>query len=204
MCHDIEFVLVELVQAGFQSVQTYVEYTTCSCAAHGSGVIFTERVQPLDQLFHTSIRFILYRHDDAPPMQMVQEHCWGNLTTTQVQEIAQRSKLDESGDYETALRDNLASSATTGANLKNASRDIGRNLPKTRFPKIKYHPIPIRHRTLGHGRPSLPFLYPHEVFSAIFHFYPAAFFTVIAPPGEVERFWSEVSSGLGLSLPLLL
>jgi hypothetical protein len=124
---------------------------------------------------------------------MVKEMHWGALTSTQVIEIAKLQKLDESGDFDMTLRNDLARIDDT----KNASRDISRRVPKTRFPRLKYHPIPIHHKRLGHGRPSLPFQYPHEMFAALFTSYPLLWATVIAPPGEVERFWHDVSRGIG-------
>jgi len=123
---------------------------------------------------------------------------WGNLTSSQVTDIAKMNKLDDSGEYDMTLRDDLANISDAG----HASRDISRKVPKTRFPKLKYHPIPIQHKRLGHGRPALPFCYPHEMFAALFTAYPILFATVIAPPGETERFWSEVSGGIGQVLPL--
>ena len=53
------------------------------------------------------------------------------------------------------------------------------------------------HKLLGRGRAKLPFLYPHEMFASLFHQYPRTFFKCVAPAGEAERFWDEVSGGQG-------
>ena len=77
------------------------------------------------------------------------------------------------------------------------SRDIFRNLPPNRLPQPRYIRVPVRHKLLGRGRPLYPFLLPHETFATIYHEYPSAFKKVIAPPGEVEKFWNEVKGVSG-------
>ena len=117
------------------------------------------------------------------------------MNPQQVHTITRLSKIDEERNAKKATRDALANMGAQGQNRGNMSRDICRKLPKTRWPKVRYFRMPVRHKLVGRGNPQLPFLLPHELFSAIYHKYPKAFRRLIAPPGQVEKFWDDVKGG---------
>ena len=116
--------------------------------------------------------------------------------------IASLAKHDMDGDVDLSYLNDLARLGAKGTRPNNMARDLVRNLPETHLPMTKSHHIPIRHKVLGRGRPLMPFLYPHEVFSSLYHHYPYVFETRIKPPGECERFWKEVSGGPGNNQPV--
>ena len=126
---------------------------------------------------------------------MATEFAWGFMNPQQVHTITRLSKIDEERKAKTATRDALANMGAQGQNRGNMSRDIFRKLPKTRLSKVRYFRVPVRHKLLGRGNPLLPFLLPHELFSSIYHKYPKAFSKLIAPPGQVEKFWDDVKGG---------
>ncbi len=129
---------------------------------------------------------------------MVEEFGWGQFTPQHVQLLAELAQKDIKNNADMSLLEDLASVGAYGNCPKNASRDLTRTLSESRLPTPKYHRIPIRHKLLGRGRPKLPFLYPHEMVASLFHHYPRTFYRCVAPPGEAERFWDEVSGGSGL------
>ena len=101
---------------------------------------------------------------------------------------------DEVNHADTTLRDKIAMVKPCHQNML---RDINRQLPTNRLPELQFHRIPTRHKLGGIGYPQLPFMWPHALFAAIYHHYPGAWAQVIAPIGEVERFWEEVEGGTG-------
>jgi len=137
---------------------------------------------------------------------LVEEFGWGFFNPQQLQKLSEFCKNDitaaRNNALDASLLEDLAAIGADGGQPGNMARDLVRNLPATRLPDCKHHRIPVAHKVIGRGRPLLPFLYPHELFAAIYHNYPAAFSKAIAPPGECERFWSEVSGGPGRVLPL--
>lgn len=140
--------------------------------------------------------------DVCPYACLVNEFGWGALTPQQVQKICHLAKQDHEQNAKTDYRDALAGIGASGADTGgNMARDLRRTLPGTRLPSLKFNRIPIRHKLIGRGRPLMPFLYPHEMFAALYHEYPNIFFTLVAPPGEVERFWDEVKGGAVGMLP---
>jgi hypothetical protein len=124
---------------------------------------------------------------------MASEFSWGRLTPQQVQKIANLAHLDHEGCKDWAKIHNMARIGESGHISGNAYRDLMRTLPPSRLPRAHKIKIPVQHKLLGRANPKLPFLFPHEVFASIYHAYPAAFYTVLAPPGEIERFWDEVA-----------
>ena len=126
------------------------------------------------------------------PPKLVLSHAWGEFTTEQVYRICKLARQDAEEGADTELRDSIAS---IKPNCKNMLRDYLSKLPPNRLPEIAYHRIPVRHKLVGRGRPELPFLYPHALFSHIYHHYPGAWSQVIAPTGEIQRFWEEVQGG---------
>ena len=106
------------------------------------------------------------------------------------------AKRDQERNAKTQERDRLAKLGASGVCSGNTARDLFRNMGKIKLAPAKYMRVPIKHKILGRGRPSYPFLLPHELFSTIFHHYPEAFKKVIAPPGETEKFWDQVKGGI--------
>jgi hypothetical protein len=126
---------------------------------------------------------------------MATEFAWGFMTPQQVNTINRLWKIDEERKAKKATRNALADMGHQGQNRGNMSRDIFTRLPRTRLPKLRHFRVPVRHKLLGRGNPQLPFLLPHELFSAIYHKYPKSFLKLIAPPGQVEKFWDDVKGG---------
>ena len=126
------------------------------------------------------------------PPKLVLQHSWGEFSTEQVHRICKLARQDDLEKADTTLRDKIAS---INVEAKNLMRDYLKKLPPNRMPAIKYHRVPVRHKLVGRGRPELPFFYPHSLFSHIYHEYPGAWSQVIAPPGEIQRFWEEVQGG---------
>jgi len=137
----------------------------------------------------------LYRARHSDKSHKVSQFHWGGFTPQQVQKINYLAKRDEEMRARNKQRDALAKIGTSGENPKNLARDIFRHLPKNRLPLPRYIRVPVRHKLLGRGRPLFPFTLPHALFSAIYHNYPDAWRKVIAPPGEIEKFWDQVKGG---------
>ena len=117
-----------------------------------------------------------------------------------MQRITILAKRDAERNATTAVRDSLAAMGSSGTHEGNMSRDFLRHVPTNRLAQLHHLHVPVRHKLLGRGRVKYPFLFPHEVFASIYHNYPAAFFKVIAPPGECEKFWAQVKGVSGLHL----
>jgi hypothetical protein len=130
---------------------------------------------------------------------LVEEFGWGGYTPQQLHKIASLAEygINAGANVDLSRPKQLATLGANGTISGNMARDLVRGFPETNMPKTKSHRIPIRHKVLGRGRPLMPFLYPHAVFAALYHHYPAVFETRIKPPGECERFWREVSGGPG-------
>jgi len=137
----------------------------------------------------------LYRARHPDKSHKVSQFHWGGFTPQQVQKINYFAKRDEETRARSQLRDSLAKIGNNGEAPQDMSRDLFRKLPKNLLPLPRYIRVPVRHKLLGRGRPLFPFMLPHAVFSAIYHNYPDAWRMVIAPPGEIERFWDEVKGG---------
>jgi len=135
---------------------------------------------------------------------MAAEFAWGAFTPQQVHTISNLSKRDDERNAKRGVRDALATMGAKGQCRGNMARDIFRQFPKTRLPQPSSFHVPVRHKILGRGNPKLPFLLPHELFSAIYHQYPKAFRRLIAPPGEVERFWEDVKGGHWVLVDIIL
>ena len=130
---------------------------------------------------------------------MVEELGWGEYGPQQLQKISSLADHDirAGANVDLSMLKQLAALGAHGTCPQNMARDLVRGLPETNMPKTQSHRIPVRHKVLGRGRPLMPFLYPHALFSALYHYYPQVFETRIKPPGECERFWKEVSGGPG-------
>jgi hypothetical protein len=131
------------------------------------------------------------------PKTLVEQNGWGEFTPQQLNKISKLAKHDMDNKVDLSMLNDLAALGADGTFKGNMSRDLVTNLPPTCMPQTRSHRIPVRHKVLGRGRPSMPFLYPHELFAAIYHHYPQVFETRIKPPGECERFWREVAGGPG-------
>ena len=98
-------------------------------------------------------------------MHLVDELSWGALLPSQVQRIAFLAKRDQDVNAQTNLRDDIAAAGSSGENPGSTQRDLFRKIPRDRLPAIAMNRIPVQHKLLGRGRPELPFLYPHAMFS---------------------------------------
>ena len=128
---------------------------------------------------------------DTP--HQISRFAWGGFSPQDMQKITYCAKRDEERRCDNTLRDELSKIGTSGAHSENMSRDAFRHMGPNQLPHPQDCRIPI-----GRGRPEFPFMPPHVLFSTIYHKYRGAFFKVVAPPGEAEKFWAQVKGGPGL------
>jgi len=91
----------------------------------------------------------------------------------------------------------LAKLGSYGVHAQNVWRDLKAWLPKPRLPSLHEFQIPYKHSILGFTYAATAMILPHELFSAIYHNYPAMWAECMYPCAEVcLRFWSCMRNGL--------
>jgi len=138
----------------------------------------------------------IYQMNAMQTYIVVTTFCWGMLSSSQVHEIASLAKRDRLAGADMSELDRLEAIGSHGKHAGNYFRDILRMVSPMKLCAAFSVRIPVFHKLLGHGRPLFPFLLPHELFSSIYYKFPRAFAKVIAPVGEIARFWREVAGGI--------
>ena len=91
----------------------------------------------------------------------------------------------------------LATMGSTGEHQNNVWRDLKKRLPVPKLPRLHEFKIPYQHSVLGYIFETTMMLLPHELFSAIYHHYPAMWRECMWPSAEVcLRFWNSVRGGM--------
>ena len=87
----------------------------------------------------------------------------------------------------------MARLGTYGRYPNNVWTEFKNLLPTPKLPKLHYFWLPMRHNVLGRFWKQVPMLLPHELFSAIYHHYPAMWKKIVYPGQEVcKKFWKAV------------
>ena len=138
-------------------------------------------------------------HGDMPSSThlgnwLLTQVAWGGLSAHQCQQICQLVSLDfqEAG---VAAPQEIAKFAALGSNgryVNNCWRDLQRLFGANNFPVPKYITVPL---VFGKKKKTalVPIMFPHEVFSALFHSYPSAFQKSLLPSrAHAATFWHAV------------
>lgn len=131
---------------------------------------------------------------------MVMLWAWGMISPQMLQHTMLLFQRDmqrrDDGTFDQKIVDMLAALGRRGAIPSNIHRDLSRAMPVPSMPAPHSFIVPLKHSVLGFMHKSLDMLLPHELFSAIYHYYPAAWRDCICP--SVDRlglFWRSVQSG---------
>ena len=85
---------------------------------------------------------------------------------------------------------------SSGAHPNNVSRDFFRNMSSQRLPRPQSLSIPLLHSTVGRFWKPMKMIYPHEMFSCIYHNYPEIWSQCIyGSEDRCREFWRAVSGG---------
>ena len=84
-----------------------------------------------------------------------------------------------------------------GRHPQHMNKQLTDSLRGHQLPSPHNFMVPLRHTVLGYFYRALDMVLPHELFAAIFHFYPAAWISSICPgPETVQKFWRSVQNGI--------
>ena len=91
----------------------------------------------------------------------------------------------------------LCSLGADGTIPGNMHRDLVNRLPGNCMPQLHSFDAPLHHSIAGQYENSSEMILPHELFSALYHFYPASFFKYVVPGKEIlQSFWDSVKGGI--------
>ena len=119
---------------------------------------------------------------------------WGGLSAHQCQQICQLVSLDfqEAGVAAPQEITKFAALGSNGRHVNNCWRDLQKLFGANNFPVPKYITVPL---VFGKKKKTalVPIMFPHEVFSALFHSYPSAFQKSLLPSrAHAATFWHAV------------
>ncbi|HIF94878.1 MAG TPA: hypothetical protein EYQ60_17410 [Myxococcales bacterium] len=87
----------------------------------------------------------------------------------------------------------LAALGTEGRHGNNIHHELLNMMPETKMPKPHSFLTPLRHNVLGFINRGVDMILPHELFAALYHYYPQAWLDRICPSAETcRRFWGAV------------
>ena len=118
---------------------------------------------------------------------------WGVLSTSQSQQIARASLRDYelSNQEPPAKLRRMAALASGGKYANNAWRDLLTMLPDIHIPKVVTIPTP----GIKNSKLVIPMIFPHQMFSCLFHDYPLAWARYVCPSlDKTINFWQAVSN----------
>lgn len=94
----------------------------------------------------------------------------------------------------------LAGLGAAGSSPQHCHNDMLSRIPPPSMPNMKFMKIPLEHAVFGASSAISGVMWPHEVFSMMFHLHNEAFFTYIMPSVDIIRnFWNSVKGYVGLS-----
>lgn len=131
---------------------------------------------------------------------MVMLWAWGIISPQMLQHAMLLFERDvkraAEGKLDCGLVETLAALGGRGVYANNMHRDLIRAMPCPQMPSPHSLPVPMKHSVLGLFHRDLHMLLPHELFSAIYKFYPWAWTNCICPSAEsVKLFWRSVMGG---------
>ena len=123
---------------------------------------------------------------------------WGEMSPQLLQRITKGVKTDvenaSKGILDMTLIDTLCSLGTDGEYDNNMNRDLMTRLETPDLPEPHVFSCPVNNPLKAECcSRNLKMLFPHEMFSALFHHYKEAFFTFIIPSLDtLAAFWDAM------------
>jgi len=123
---------------------------------------------------------------------------WGAFTPQLLNELSSLLDIDldraANGTLDRTLVSQMSSLGTHGLHPQNMNGQLMNMMGKHFLPAPQAFLAPLSHKVLGWFSRSVNMIWPHELFSAIYHNYKEAWRTRVCPgTAVVSKFWDSVS-----------
>ncbi len=134
---------------------------------------------------------------------------WGERTPQELQHEAALMKggLENlmAGGLDLTLLNMLSELGSCGANPQHCHQDLLGRLPRPGLPSMKLLKLFMGHCVFGVTEAISGIIWPHELFSHVYHYHREAFFTYLVPSMDtLKNFWDQVKGGQGYIIRIMI
>jgi hypothetical protein len=135
---------------------------------------------------------------------MVMKWSWGDETPQEIQHMASlvlQDLMNMSGPgLDMSLLQTLAGIGAAGSSPQHSHKELLERLPPSNLPSMQFLPVPLEHDVFGVSCADSGVIWPHELFSALYHQFRDLFFTYIIPSmSTLHDFWDQVRGSLRMA-----
>ena len=141
-----------------------------------------------------------YLHIALGSGKLVLLWAWGHISPQMVQHTMHLCREDlrahDANRLNTRMIDRLAELGTSGLYPNNINRQLCDAIPRPNMPAPHSFRVPLRHSTIGLFFSLMDMILPHELFAAIYHYYPKCWREHICPSeARVHKNWRSMQGG---------